>query len=220
MRPRPVRSACTSPSPAHRQGQALHRAQPGAAAPPPPAGKYAASEIKFNLMAMIGDRVELYGRQLQEQQARRERLAARLAGSSGNAMDADDLPSGPEALQAALLQAEGEVARWVRPGRGGPSAAAASGAGGGGVPAAARPRPFALCPRQLSRPAHAPPHRRLQDSLAFEQDRRRNWRDENIRRKHNYIPFLFNFLKVLAEKQQLKKLIDAARKAPGGQAAE
>ncbi|KAF6264486.1 ubiquitin carboxyl-terminal hydrolase [Scenedesmus sp. NREL 46B-D3] len=137
--------------------------------------RYAANEIRFNLMALIGDRHAALQQQLAAAQAKRQAVSDKLSGGSGRAameMDAAgssaqqqqqplDLPDDEAALRQLLAEAAGEAER-------------------------------------------------LQDELDAEQSKRANWHAENIRRKHNYIPFLFNFLKLLAEKKQLKRLIDEA----------
>jgi ubiquitin carboxyl-terminal hydrolase L5 len=50
----------------------------------------------------------------------------------------------------------------------------------------------------------------LRDALAIREAQRGQWRIENLRRKHNYIPLIFNVLQVLAERDELKPLIASA----------
>ncbi|KAF8072605.1 UCH2 [Scenedesmus sp. PABB004] len=124
--------------------------------------RYAASEIRFNLMAVVADRQQVLQAQLDAATARRDAAAARLAGGAADAGGGGaGLPDDEAGLQAAQADAAGRISQ-------------------------------------------------LQDDLAAEQAKRATWRDENVRRKHNYIPFLFNFLKLLAEKKQLRRLIDDA----------
>ena len=59
----------------------------------------------------------------------------------------------------------------------------------------------------LSYPALEFPMIRLQQLIESEAQRRKDWHDENIRRKHNYIPLIFNLIKFMAEKNGLAPLL-------------
>ncbi|RHZ20746.1 hypothetical protein DYB26_010828 [Aphanomyces astaci] len=48
-----------------------------------------------------------------------------------------------------------------------------------------------------------------QQCIATEAQKRANWKKENVRRKHNYIPFVIKLLQTLAKKGQLDPLLQA-----------
>ena len=125
--------------------------------------RYTGSEIRFNLMALVGSRRDYWQEQASQRSRDMLRVQAKLAAlaQGGAAPAADELPADAAGLQALGARLENELAH---------------------------------CQAQLHE----------------EEDKRRRWSVENIRRKHNYIPFIFNCLKVLAEKGQLLPLVDAA----------
>ena len=51
----------------------------------------------------------------------------------------------------------------------------------------------------------------LEAEIASEEAKAARWKQENVRRRHNYVPFLVNLLKELAAAKKLKPLIDAAK---------
>merc|ERR1712129_494690 len=51
----------------------------------------------------------------------------------------------------------------------------------------------------------------LDDLIQSEQQKKKKWTIENIRRRHNYFPFILNLIGVLGKKNLLKELTERAK---------
>merc|ERR1712048_1312084 len=51
----------------------------------------------------------------------------------------------------------------------------------------------------------------LDDLIKTEEEKRIKWKNENIRRRHNYFPFILNLIRILGEKKVLRSLTDKAK---------
>lgn len=53
--------------------------------------------------------------------------------------------------------------------------------------------------------------RRLKEQIEYEDRKMAKYAQELARRKHNYMPFIFNLLKILGEESQLTPMFDKAK---------
>ncbi len=55
---------------------------------------------------------------------------------------------------------------------------------------------------------------RLRSQLASEDEKFRSWKEENIRRRFNYVPFIMGMLKTLAARGHLVRLLEEGEQHP------
>ena len=112
--------------------------------------RYAEKEIRFNLLAIVRNRSDVYSEKLEEIRARKASLQTSMENESEE-----------QKAQVAQLGEE---------------------------------------------------EREAEACIAEEQAKYAKWRTENARRQHNYVPFIFHTLRLLAEKGKLQEVMESAAK--------
>lgn len=130
--------------------------------------RYATSEIRFNMMAVVKNRKLNCEEQIVTHRARLERVEAALTGGTAAPMetaeggDAFVLGTSPESLTAQKIAETDSIAELTR-------------------------------------------------TVQAEEDKFARWKLENVRRQHNYIPFVVELLKSLAAKKQLQGIVEKGK---------
>eukprot|EP00899_Mesostigma_viride_P006233 jgi/Mesvir1/15610/Mv03217-RA.1 len=208
--------------------------------------KYADSEIRFNLMAVIKDRRSILRERLKSARDRQNRLlvrraeleaeqqrkaaavdAAAAAGAGGadesrarggegaefGGGEGGEAPGGRAEAEVDGMQVDGGEGAGAPPAPVAGATAAATGAGGTlGLPDTLEGVNAALN-GVLAEVAM------INEAHEMEDHKFRRWKEENVRRQHNYIPFVYNFLRLLAENGSLGPLIKKALQKQEEQAA-
>lgn len=122
--------------------------------------RYAKNEIRFNLLALVGNKRQIYSQEIRKL----ENSILSLEGKSTTSSDSDQAMSDElsEETKQKIQQTREEIAK-------------------------------------------------LQNKISAEEEKFKAWKAENVRRKHNYIPFLVNLLRILAEKGELAPLVQKAK---------
>ncbi|KNC50158.1 uncharacterized protein AMSG_11962 [Thecamonas trahens ATCC 50062] len=158
--------------------------------------KYASSEIRFNLLAVVKNRRTLYCEDIVAKKATLRAAAAALqASTDGSALDGLDMPM----IEAygAVTPEELELSRISDPD-------APSLVNGG------EPLPADLAGLRALAASLPDEITILINKIQAEKAKYAAWQLDNIRRKHNYVPFIVAMLKHLARKGELIPLINGA----------
>jgi ubiquitin carboxyl-terminal hydrolase L5 len=115
--------------------------------------RYAKSEIRFNLLAVVGNKKQLYTQEIQNWEKNIATMNTLAAEAQGE--EAEDLKQKIQAAQEEVTK--------------------------------------------------------FKNKIAAEEEKFKSWKAENVRRKHNYVPFLVNLLRILAEKGELMPLVQKAK---------